>query len=68
MSAVIVPFRPFQSAVMFGARAGIDRREAVHQVAEAIREGATGQHIAGQFQHAAMRSRRPEFPTPPEAA
>lgn len=55
MSAVITDFRVFQSAAQYAKRAGIPQREAVHQVAEAQREGHTGYHVAGQLQHRASK-------------
>lgn len=66
MSAVI-DFRAFQSAAKWAKRAGIPQQQAVHQVAVAMREGASGHHVAGQIQHAASRT-QPTDPTPPKAA
>lgn len=66
MSAVITDFRAFQSAAKQAKRAGVPQREAVHQVAEAQRQGMTGQHVAGQLQHRAIRA-QPRWPGP-EAA
>lgn len=63
MSAVIADFRVFQSAAKHGKRVGLTQREAVHQVAEAIREGATGQHVSGQLQHRAIRASWPKHPS-----
>ena len=61
----VTDFRVYQSAAKYADRIGMARREAVHEVASAIRDGMTGQHVAGQLQHRAIRSERP---TPPEAA
>lgn len=55
----VADFRVYQSAARFGQRAGIPQREAVHAVAEARKAGCSGYHVAGQFQHAAMRAPRP---------
>ena len=62
MSAVIQDFRVYQSAVKYAKRVGIPQREAVHQVAEAQRQGMTGNHVAGQLQHRAIRAQYPKYP------
>lgn len=67
MSAVLYELRPFQSAVQQAQRVGVPRDAAVHAVAQAQREGASGHHVAGQLRHMAMRQERPA-PTGPEAA
>ena len=59
MSAV-ADFRVYETAARFAARAGIPREDAVHAVAVARKAGGTGQHVACQYQHAAMRVRQPQ--------
>lgn len=54
MTATVSDFRVYQSAAKYAKRAGIPQREAVHQVAQAQRQGCTGYHVAGQLQHRAM--------------
>lgn len=68
MSAVIDhdTFRLFRNAADLAKRLGMQQREAVHAVSEARRQGMTGQHVAGQLQHRAMRKDR--GPQPPAAA
>lgn len=61
MYADPIDFRVFQSAAQQAKRLGIPPREAVRQVAEARREGMTGQHVAGQLQHRAIRAAWPKF-------
>ena len=46
MSAV-AEFGAYQRAITQAARVGIGREEAIHAVAEARKEGATGYHVAG---------------------
>ena len=67
MSAV-AEFGAYQRAITQAARVGIGREEAIHAVAEARKEGATGYHVAGQVQHAAMRAARTPDDDPPRAA
>lgn len=52
----VADFRVYETAARNAARAGINRQDAVHAVAVARKAGGTGQHVAAQFQHAAMRA------------
>lgn len=55
----VADFRVYETAARFAQRAGIPREDAVHAVAVARKAGGTGQHVACQFQHAAMRAPQP---------
>jgi len=55
----IAEFGAFKRAIEQAARVGVPRDAAIHAVSEARRQGATGYHVAGQFQHAAMRASQP---------
>lgn len=57
--STVAEFGAFKRAVEQGQRVGVSRESAIHAVAEARREGASGYHVAGQYQHAAMRAPRP---------
>ena len=66
--STVANFRVYESAARFAQRAGIPQRDAVHAVAVAIKAGGTGQHVASQFQHAAMRAPQTPDGDPPRAA
>ena len=58
--STVAEFGAFKRAVEQGQRVGVSREAAIHAVARSAPRGATGYHVAGQYQHAAMRSpRRP---------
>lgn len=63
----VTDFRVYQSARDQGKRIGIPQRQAVHEVAEARKEGMSGQHVAGQMQHRAIRDQWPKHPGPSAA-
>lgn len=58
----VIDIRVFQSAVRHGQRIGMQRRDIVHAVAEAQRDGASGFHVAGQLQHRAIRAQAQHRP------
>lgn len=63
----VADFRVYQSAVMQAQRANVPRAAAVHAVAEARKEGASGQQVIGQLLRAATRTRIDDFDPRPAA-
>lgn len=67
----VIAFHPFQCARDDGKRIGLNTKQAVHRVADAMRQGVSPNVAAGQIRHAAMtrapRSCNPD-PNGPRAA